>query len=85
MMKTKSGFGKRGALATLSLLLGCSFACGLYYAVPKTAHAEKDAGSGAFDYTLSGTNNADIWNSAMAQAETDAVSIQLGATWQADG
>lgn len=85
MMKTKSGFGKRGALATLSLLLGCSFACGLYYAVPKTAHAEKDAGSGAFDYTLSGTNNADIWNSAMAQAETGAVSIQLGADWQADG
>lgn len=85
MMKTKSGFGKRGALATLSLLLGCSFACGLYYAVPKTAHAEKGAGSGAFDYTLSGTNNADIWNSAMAQAETDAVSIQLGADWHADG
>ncbi len=85
MMKTKSGFGKRGALATLSLLLGCSFACGLYYAVPKTAHAEKGAGSGAFDYTLSGTDNVDIWNSAMAQAETDAVSIQLGATWQADG
>lgn len=86
MMKTKSGFGKRGALATLSLLLGCSFACGLYYAVPKTAHAEKGAGSGAFDYTLSGgTHNADTWNSAMAQAETDAVSIQLGADWQADG
>lgn len=86
-MKTKLSFGKRGALAMLALLFGLSFACGLYFAVPRTAHAENapDGGAIEFDYTLDGTDNVSRWNSAMAQAsaQSDCVTVQLTQSWTA--